>query len=403
MRTFNFAALGLAALILGGCSGSAPQSSSTGVHSRSFNPAVKGREARISEDTLAGFGYHELWDAEIGSPINQIWFIHDDLYVESRGAGGYDLLKVDGDSGLVVWTYRLSESLRFEPCVFEYPQDMRATHPTELFLVQGHEIACLAEADGLKLYDIKCDGAIATPVSASIDYVYVGFWDNYFTSFGKASQIREGWHIAEAELVAPAVVGRDRVYVGSEDMRLYALSMVGEFMPGSSWMAQTNGRITSQPTFYNGQIFVGSHDYKVYCFDTFDGRARWAYNSVGPIPDEVFPFKETIFAVSSLESIDGSVQHTLNSLDIKSGRPNWTSPGFSRILAADALHCYATVDGSSIAKLRHSDGKVDRELDTSKFRYVIGQDAKQGRERDRWGRMYLATPDGYVQLIQPRR
>lgn len=409
MRTLNLtalcslAALSLAALTVSGCSGSAPDRTSS-MERNAFRPASKGREARLSKDTLAGFGYHEAWDSEIGSSIEQIWFLNNDLYVESaRDGGGYNLLKIEGDSGLTVWTYGLSEKLRFEPCIYEYPEEMRATNATEMFIVQDHRVECLREDSGLKLYDIKCEGAISTAPTASNDFVYVGFWSNYMNAYGKVSQIREGWYIADSELVAAGVVGKEKFYFGSEDTKVYGLGQRCEFSQGDSWIAKTNGRVTSTPTFYQNQVFVGSHDYKVYCFDTFNGAESWSYNSIGPVPGRLFPFKDYIFANSALESLSGPIEHTLTSLNSKTGRSNWSRKNLSRVLAADALHCYATLDGSEITKLSHSDGSVDRTIDTSEFEYVVGQDAKQGSDRDRWGRIYLATRDGYIQLIQPRR
>ena len=76
-------------------------------------------------------------------------------------------------------------------------------------------------------------------------------------------------------LTAPAVA-EGRVYAGSDDGNLYALSAdKGELQ----WSFATGDVIRSTPTVADGKVFFGSNDNHLYALDTETGEEQWRYNT----------------------------------------------------------------------------------------------------------------------------
>jgi len=69
------------------------------------------------------------------------------------------------------------------------------------------------------------------------------------------------------------------VYVGSADGKLYAFSPTGTL----KWSAATDGAILSSPAIANSNIYVGSNDGKLYAFKTANGAVAWSTAAGGPI------------------------------------------------------------------------------------------------------------------------
>ena len=61
----------------------------------------------------------------------------------------------------------------------------------------------------------------------------------------------------------PAIAPDGTVYVGSDDSKVYAISMDGNL----KWLYATGGKVTSSPAIgSDGTVYVGSHDDKLYAF-----------------------------------------------------------------------------------------------------------------------------------------
>ena len=76
-------------------------------------------------------------------------------------------------------------------------------------------------------------------------------------------------------LTAPAVA-EGRVYAGSDDGNLYALSAdKGELQ----WSFATGDVIRSTPTVADRKVFFGSNDNHLYALDTETGEEQWRYNT----------------------------------------------------------------------------------------------------------------------------
>ncbi len=382
-----------------GCSGGNPGKPNT---SNTQEPLVtkKVQMGEIPVSELEKRNLKTLWTHPLGRRIDQAWFLLENIYITSPNERRYDLLKINGETGLVDWIFPLEGKLQFAPSVYRYVRELRATHPDELFVIQNDQIYCIDDQYGAENYRISCGFPVSTSVAPDQDLVLVGSWNKRIYSLSKASRL-QGWtYITGAPLTAPLEISGGNVYAASEDSIVYCLSLTAGFVPGKSWSHATGGKIVIKPLFYHNRIYLGSWDYKVYCLEQFEGHERWSYPSGAPVTRSLFPFRDAVFAVSESE---GPLKWSLVCLDDSDGRRKWERPGMQRVVAADGLYCYVLDSERYLQALRLDDGKSAWRLDVRAFKYVLTQDAEQGRARELWGRIYLANRDGLMQAIQPRR
>jgi len=140
-------------------------------------------------------------------------------------------------------------------------------------------------AKGEKLWSF-CDGvsraAFAGSPAVSGDRVYVGSDNRKLYCFDTFTG-RVVWEFRAAfEIFAAPVVSGDRVFVGeglhySEESKLYCLNATnGE----SVWSFQTASHVEFSPTLFDGKLYFGAGEDGVYCLDAKDGRKVWQYAEV---------------------------------------------------------------------------------------------------------------------------
>ena len=82
---------------------------------------------------------------------------------------------------------------------------------------------------------------------------------------------------------SPAV-GKNLLYIGSDDGYIYALNAVtGDRV----WSYKTGDKINSSPTLADDVVYVGSCDNNVYALDAASGSKIWSYATGSPV--ESFP------------------------------------------------------------------------------------------------------------------
>jgi outer membrane protein assembly factor BamB len=82
------------------------------------------------------------------------------------------------------------------------------------------------------------------------------------------------------------------------------------------WKYLTVGRITSTPLAYNGSIYFGSDDHKLYSIHAKTGKANWSYQADSPIRSN----PQTSQAAIIFQSNAGTVY----ALDAASGDRKWS-------------------------------------------------------------------------------
>jgi len=102
------------------------------------------------------------------------------------------------------------------------------------------------------------------------------------------------------------------IYIGSYDNNLYALNAAtGEFL----WKYPTDGGIVSRPAVFENNLFFGSEDKRLHVISARFGRLNWTYYTEGPVRSSPHIAEGHVF----IGSDDGHL-HAVNTI---SGRRAW--------------------------------------------------------------------------------
>ncbi len=94
------------------------------------------------------------------------------------------------------------------------------------------------------------------------------------------------------------------------------------FFPGRSmaaeiiWTLNTGSPVYSSPTYYNGDIYIGSDDHNLYCIEAQTGKVRWKFATQGLVRCQPAVEKGIVY----FESDDGN----LYAVGTKSGKELWS-------------------------------------------------------------------------------
>jgi outer membrane protein assembly factor BamB len=124
------------------------------------------------------------------------------------------------------------------------------------------------------------------------------------------------------------VVANGRVYLGSEDQKVYALNITtGKQL----WNFTTKGPISSTPAVGNGVVYIGSTN--LYALNSTTGRELWNFTADFPVDTEMALTNGTIYFQAgktyALNASDGSLIWAFSPFDNLS-RPPPSSLAFAR-------------------------------------------------------------------------
>lgn len=399
----RIAPLVIALLIASGCSGGSPQVVSDDDRRSAFRPQVS---SEISGDDIQGYGMKVLWSYHHPVSVEQAFVSGGNIYlVSSSGDQRHMLIKVDGDSGLPLWTYPLVRSMEFPPAVYRYPDQFRAANPDEIFFVENGSVICLDDQFGAKIYHIDCTFPISTGPVVSQDQIFLGGWNKRVYGIGKSDGLVDWTYLSGDPITAPPLLSGVRAYVGSEDGGMYALTQAAGYQQNRSWTFSTSGRVIATPIWYLDRLFFGSADYKVYCIEDVGNEPylRWSYPTGAPVVDRLFPYREWVFAGVEDARHEGAVDYSVVALSAANGERKWQTPGITQVLSAFGGTLHALGEDGQLHGLRVSDGSEAWALDVSSFAEVLGPDPASENERRWQGRSILVGRDGLIQAIEPRR
>jgi outer membrane protein assembly factor BamB len=161
-----------------------------------------------------------------------------------------------------------------------------------------------------------------------------------------------GSGIAGSTPAAPASLGR--VFVGSEDGRLYAFDKADGSL---EWTGSTGGPIRSSPTYTGGAVYVGSEDGSLYKFIWSCGSGgatctpAWKRGTFGAITSS--PATDPLPGQSGGRVFVGSADHRLYAFNETSGTLLWTGstggPIHSSPMVANGVVYVGSDDGKLYA------------------------------------------------------
>ena len=103
-------------------------------------------------------------------------------------------------------------------------------------------------------------------------------------------------HLNAKVLSSPAVMYDGKVFVGSMDGKVYCLDADDG---GIVWQFLTGGSVRSSPVVVDNGVFVGSTDAKVYCLNTSDGKRIWSYLTGGSVFSSPVVVEDRVFVGSN--------------------------------------------------------------------------------------------------------
>jgi outer membrane protein assembly factor BamB len=126
----------------------------------------------------------------------------------------------------------------------------------------------------------------------------------------EARKVGEPYERAQPEIDAAHM----RVFVGSSDHGLYALSTVDL---ATLWRFETAGAVQSAPLYdsRDDSVYFGSHDGALYKLRASDGKMLWRFASNAEIARQPLMHGDTLFVVNAND--------TLLSINPKTGKMNW--------------------------------------------------------------------------------
>jgi len=201
-----------------------------------------------------------IWESDVGAISTKPAFLADTIYCGSHNGNIY---AIDPKNGEVKWTYSSDDEIYSSP----------ALEDNILFIGSNDKKLYAIDIENGKLkWSYETNGPIVSSPEVYKNLVYFGSWDNNFYALDKETgrlkwKFTAGWGIDSSPTIY-----KGNVYFGCEDNNLYVLdTMDGEL----KWMFTANAAIQSSPEAYGGFIFFGSDDGYIYAVNSTNGELIW--------------------------------------------------------------------------------------------------------------------------------
>ncbi len=186
-----------------------------------------------------------------------------------------------------------------------------------------------------------------------------------------------------AVVSSPVIAPDGRMYVGSDDGNLYALSPSGHIL----WKFATGGYVQSSPAITaNGTVVFGSFDQNLYAVSP-TGSELWAYNTTGKVFSSPAVGPAGVVYVGSE---DGSI-YALN----PNGSLEWSYATGGPVLSSPAVGPDGTVFVGSNDNLVYAIWPNG----TLRWTFATGASVFSSPAVDANGAVYVGSEDGYVYAI----
>jgi outer membrane protein assembly factor BamB len=193
--------------------------------------------------------------------------------------------------------------------------------------------------DGRQLWKFETGSSIYSSPAYDRDRIYFGSVDHSVYAISKAGKLVWKFPTQGGIFSSPLIVN-GILYVGSWDSQFYALdAATGKKI----WSTATGNSIMSSAAFANNTVFFGSNDKNIYALNATTGEVRWKVLT----GDEVVASPSVVDGVAYI----GSKDAYLYALDALSGEKLWTAPTYGQIQSSPAVWNNSIYVGSKGASL----------------------------------------------------
>lgn len=250
---------------------------------------------------------------------------------------------------------------------------------------------------GQRERELELSRAIRSPLSATGEFVYVGF---DYVGQGRLGRISleqpfvpVRWELLTRGAVsaAPALF-QDTIFAASEDGNVYAVSDERSPLwatPGNVF--STGGPITADVKADDSGVYVASTDSKLYALDRQTGKLKWQFFAGQPLHTAPMVTDDTVYqyvpgkGVVALEKIAGAYNR----------EPKWVVESAVRPLAQDAQRVYMQAGDSNVIAVDRKTGKIVFSTKRADLRVFAGSASSTA------DMVYAATEAGIVLGIKP--
>lgn len=384
------------------CSSGAAQKSSPAANptmpSVSITESTSAGDTGFSDREVGPIGLNVIWSYHHPNKIQQAFEANGNLYLVSSGKNhDHVLLKVDGESGLVQWTYPLQVPVQFAPTVFVYPEEIRDSNPDELFLAERGVVYCIDDRYGARNYKIPCNFPISTSITPGLENLVVGGYDMRIYGLSKKDRFVSWTYLTDGGISASPLNSGSRSFVGSENGSVYALMQGTGFVRGACWSYKTMGSIESTPIMAGGRIYIASRDTKIHCISDVGDEPYLNWQSPLGLPVLGSPVVSgnALYALLRDDRYSDSPVQEIACLDITDGRERWRKDGISGVVAVSKDELWATDVEGDLHCLAAADGASRWSLDVSDSLEVFGISGD--------GSLLIVSQNGLIQRIDKRR
>ena len=181
------------------------------------------------------------------------------------------------------------------------------------------------------------------------------------------------------------------IYAGTEDGKVWAVNEGGSGiweLPDGSHTFQADGPIRGDLKADDVGVYAASRDAKLYCIDRGSGRAKWTYFAAAPLNDSPVVTATTVY-----QAVPDTGLVAIDKRSAGIAKPKWFNNEAVRFLSEDDKYVYAFHKGGGLMALDKATGL---EAFHSKHRdltlFAIDQKSST---------IYGATADGMLYSIKP--
>ena len=241
--------------------------------------------------------------------------------------GAYDnnLYAVKISDGSLLWKYATDGGLPGWPIV----------HNDLVFLgSEDRRVHVVSAKTGKMQWTYYTDGPVRSSPRIAEGHLFIGSDDGYLHAVN-VNTGRRAWKAqATGAVRCRPALGPDRLYFGCEEGDFYCLDYSGE----QKWRFKAKRGITSTPLYFNGTVYLGSHDGMVYALDAKSGWRIWQARTNKPIVASP--------AIEAYQLVIGSADNQVYCIDVRSGREMWKYETEGQVTSSPAIHKGAVYIGS---------------------------------------------------------